>query len=39
MNPPFGTKRKGIDMVFLETACRVSSHIQILFPSAKDADG
>ncbi|KNZ44995.1 hypothetical protein VP01_85g10 [Puccinia sorghi] len=24
MNPPFGTKRKGIDILFLETACRVS---------------
>ncbi|KAG0142528.1 hypothetical protein CROQUDRAFT_67122 [Cronartium quercuum f. sp. fusiforme G11] len=24
MNPPFGTKRKGIDMVFLESACRLA---------------
>lgn len=25
MNPPFGSWTKGIDMVFLETACQVSS--------------
>ncbi|PLW08647.1 hypothetical protein PCANC_09226 [Puccinia coronata f. sp. avenae] len=24
MNPPFGTKNKGIDILFLETACRMS---------------
>ncbi|EGF98691.1 uncharacterized protein MELLADRAFT_113336 [Melampsora larici-populina 98AG31] len=24
MNPPFGTKRKGIDMVFLEIACQLA---------------
>lgn len=24
MNPPFGTKNKGIDMIFLEIACRMT---------------
>ncbi|KAH9815502.1 hypothetical protein DFH28DRAFT_1082324 [Melampsora americana] len=24
MNPPFGTKRKGIDMIFLQIACQLS---------------
>lgn len=27
MNPPFGSWNKGIDMVFLETACKVSNDL------------
>lgn len=27
MNPPFGTWNKGIDMVFLEQACKVGAHM------------
>lgn len=30
MNPPFGTKKKGIDMVFLQKALEVSSCLYIL---------
>lgn len=26
MNPPFGTKRKGIDMDFLRAGCRIARH-------------
>lgn len=35
MNPPFGTKIKGIDMVFLEKAFKVCSSSSILFLSAR----
>ncbi|KAG9391192.1 Methyltransferase small domain [Carpediemonas membranifera] len=36
MNPPFGTKRKGIDVVFLEQACKIGPVVYSLHKMSTD---